>query len=276
MEHAEIYDVALAYTIAGSGEPVVTIHGALIADSFAPLFGEPRLTERYRLIAYQRRGYGESSSAEGMVSISQQARDCQALLRHLGISRAHVVGHSLGGVIALQLALGAPELVHSLALLEPALMVGESAGLYRDSLREGQRRYQDDGADVVVDEFFSARFGGDARATLAEVLPGSFEQAVEDAGTAFYSDLPGLLEWEFTESDARLITAPALVVLGRDSLKLSPRFEETYDSLLGWLPNAEGYMLPDAAHGLQLQNPRDMAHALAGFFDRNPLSARSE
>ena len=71
MELARIGDTTLAYTIAGSGEPVVTIHGALIADSFALLFGEPRLTERYRLIAYQRRGYAESSPADGMVSIPQ-------------------------------------------------------------------------------------------------------------------------------------------------------------------------------------------------------------
>jgi pimeloyl-ACP methyl ester carboxylesterase len=61
-------------------------------------------------------------------SIAQQAADCRALLRGLGNDRAHVVGHSSGGVIALQLALAAPEVVHSLVLLEPALMEVPSGG----------------------------------------------------------------------------------------------------------------------------------------------------
>lgn len=271
MELAPIENTTLAYTTAGSGDPVMMIHGALIADSFAPLFREPSLAGRSRLIAYHRRGYGDSSPAAGAVSIARQAADCRELLQYLGVVRAHVAGHSLGGVIALQLAIDAPELAHTLALLEPALMVGESSADYKESLRHGRQRYLEAGAEVVVDEFLEARFGSDTRSALAEVLPGSFEQAVKDAGTAFDSDLPGLLEWGFTENDARRIATPALVVLGQDSLELSPRFEETYDSLLRWLPYAEGYVLPDAAHGMQMQNPVDMAAALSSFFERHPV-----
>jgi pimeloyl-ACP methyl ester carboxylesterase len=56
--------------------------------------------------------------------IARQAQDAACLLRELGAQRAHVVGHSYGGVLALQLAVDAPDLVHSLALLEPALRSG--------------------------------------------------------------------------------------------------------------------------------------------------------
>ena len=82
---------------------------------------EPALA-RYRLIRYHRRGYAGSSKPEpgASVSIGKQAADAVALLRHLRIERAHIVGHSYGGVIALQLALDAPQVVHSLTLLEPA------------------------------------------------------------------------------------------------------------------------------------------------------------
>ncbi len=65
---------------------------------------------------------------------AQQAADCRRLLEVLGADRAHLVGHSYGGAIALQLATDAPDLVQTLALLEPALMVGSSGPDYRESL----------------------------------------------------------------------------------------------------------------------------------------------
>ena len=127
MEQAKTGGAELAYDTAGTGEPIVCIHGAFIADSFRPLLAEPNLVNRSWLILYHRRGYAGSSPAAEPLSISRQAADCRAVLQHLGIDRAHVVGHSSGGAIALQLALDSPHVVHSLALLEPALLVGASA-----------------------------------------------------------------------------------------------------------------------------------------------------
>jgi pimeloyl-ACP methyl ester carboxylesterase len=83
--------------------------------------------------------------------------------------------------------------------------------------------------------------------------------------------MPGLREWSFAEAQARRITQPVLAVLGGDSDALWPRFGETNRVLLAWLPNAERFVLPGAAHGLQMQNPRGMAEALADFFARHPL-----
>jgi pimeloyl-ACP methyl ester carboxylesterase len=94
-------DAELAYDASGMGEPVVFVHGALIADAFRPLLAEPALARRYRLIAYHRRGYGGSSHPPGPAGGARQAADCRTLLRHLGVARAHVVGHSYGGAVAL-------------------------------------------------------------------------------------------------------------------------------------------------------------------------------
>jgi pimeloyl-ACP methyl ester carboxylesterase len=193
------------------------------------------------------------------------------LLRHLGVERAHVVGHSYGGAVALQLALDAPAVVRSLALLEPALAVGDGAQAYRDALARGEQRYHEAGAAVVVDEFLQARFGLGYRPGLDRVLPRAFAQAVADAGTTFEQELPGLRDWTFDEAQARRITQPVLAVLGGDSEVLWPRFGETHRWLLAGLPHVERFVLPDAAHGLQMQNPRGMADALADFFQRHPL-----
>ena len=270
MERAAVDGVTLEYEVWGTGEPVALIHGALVADTFGPLSAQPSLARGFRLISYHRRGYASSSHTAGPVSVAIQAADCRALLRHMGVERAHVVGHSFGGAVALQLALDAPEVVHSLALLEPALMIGASAESYRASLAAGTQRYREVRASVVVDEFLQARWPGYV-AILDQLLPGAFAQAVADAGTAFEAELPGLLDWHFGEDEARRITQPTLVVLGGESDALSPRFGETHRLLLAWLPRAEGFLLPGMTHFLQLENPRGVATALADFYVRYPL-----
>src|SRR3979411_1263225 len=111
----------------GSGELVLLIPAALLADWFSPLLAQSNLRERYRLVSYHRVGFAGSSRATPSLSIADQASHARLLLEHLGISRAHVVGHSSGGSIALQLALDAPDLVQSLALLEPVVASGPLA-----------------------------------------------------------------------------------------------------------------------------------------------------
>ena len=216
MERVRTDGGELEYEVSGRGEPAVFIHGAFIADTFRPLRAEPSLAGPYRLILYHRRGYAGSSRVSEPVSVARQAADCWALLRHLGMERAHVVGHSYGGDVALQLALDSPGVVHSLALLEPGLIVGASAQGYRESLERGAKRYREAGAAVVVDEFLQARWPG-YRAPLERVLPGAFNQAVADAGTWFEREVFGQLDWRFGEAEARCISQPALSVLGGES-----------------------------------------------------------
>lgn len=267
---AVLDEVELEYEASGTGEPVVFIHGAFIADTFRPLVAEPSLNHGYKLITYCRRGYMSSSRPDGKLTIADQVGDCRALLRCLGIARAHIVGHSFGGVVALQLALEAPEMVHTLALLEPALAVGANGPAYRESLAGGIRRYREVGAAVAVDEFLQARWPG-FRAPLEEVLPGAFDQAVADAVNTFESELSGLLDWNFGEAQGRRIAQPVLSVLGSESDALWPRFGETHRTLCAWLPQAEEFILSGATHFLQIQNPGDMAEGLAAFFGRHPL-----
>jgi pimeloyl-ACP methyl ester carboxylesterase len=150
-------DVALAYDDADVGEPVHFVHGAFIADAFRPLFSEPALAG-HRLIAYHRRGYGASDPAPASMTLEEHADDCRAVLLHAGVSRAHVVGHSFGALVALQLALDAPDLVGTLTLLEAGVFVGDSADSYRRGLEESAARYRDVGARVAVDEFFRLRW----------------------------------------------------------------------------------------------------------------------
>jgi pimeloyl-ACP methyl ester carboxylesterase len=263
MSHAVLNGLTLAYERAGAGDAIVFIHGALIADAFRPLLTESALTSEHRLLAYHRRGYGGSTHAAGAITVAQHAADCQALLNHLGVGRAHVVGHSYGGAVALQLALDAPELIESLALLEPAVFGGQP---YLDALSKGQERYRLEGAEVVIDDFLKQRFGADYRPHLDRVLPDSFGQAVADASTWFEQEIPALRAWTFEAHDAERITQPVLTVVGGESERLWPRFGETQRRLLSSLPNVEGVVIPGVNHAMSIQDPAALAAALARFY----------
>jgi pimeloyl-ACP methyl ester carboxylesterase len=270
VNRAAVDGIELEYEDSGTGEPVVFLHGAFIADAFRPLLREDVLADRYRLITYHRRGYAGSSGPDEPADISDHADDCRRLLTQLGVRRAHVVGHSLGATIGLQLALAAPELVGTLSLLEAGLFVGDSANAYRQGLVGSMERYAEAGPDVAVDEFLEIRWPG-YREHLDRVLPGAYEQAVSDAATFYEKELPALLDWRFGEAEARRITQPGLVVLGETSVALHRRFVETYRLLLDWLRDAEGVILPGATHLLQMQHPGLTADALARFLARHPL-----
>ncbi len=276
MERANIDGITLEYEVQGSGDPVVFIHGALIANTFAPLIAEPVLRERFRLIRYHRRGHAGSSHPDGSASISRQVADCLALIRSLGAQRAHVVGHSGGGIIALQLALDAPEAVRSLSLLEPALLAVDSGPKFEDQWGPILQMYGAGDKAAAVDGFLQAIGGREYRAELDRVLPGAFEQAVADADTSFRVEMPALEEWTFSREDAARIKQPVLAVLGADSNAVEPAIGEGHQLLLEWFPQAKPFVLPQATHSLLTQNPRGMAQGLAAFLEGVSISDGGE
>jgi pimeloyl-ACP methyl ester carboxylesterase len=275
MDRALLEGVELEYEVRGAGEPVVLIHPGHFADWFAPLVAEPTLTEHYRVLRYHRVGSAGSSHIAGPVSLAQHAAHCRSLMRRLGIERAHVVGHSSSGIVALQLALDAPDAVHSLALLEPALYSVPSVETSRRFVGTAVQLYRAGDKAGAIDTFLRGVCGPGYRAVLDRALPDAFDQHVADADTFFSQEMPALQQWAFTQQDARRIIQPALAVVGTRSLKLDPIWAERHQLLLDWLPNVESFVLPDATHLLQIENPRGMAEGLAAFFARHPLSTSS-
>jgi pimeloyl-ACP methyl ester carboxylesterase len=277
MNRANVNGVELEYESRGSGEPVVLIHAGIFADWFKPLVDEPALVSRYRVVSYHRVGYAGSSRPVGPVSIAQQAAHLRGLMRHLGIERAHVVGHSSGGNIALQLALDAPQMVHSLVLMEPALPVTtlgpERMLSTRAAMEPVFEAYRAGDKARAIDGFMRFVSGPGYRVLLEHVLPGAFEQAVVDADTFFGQELPSLQQWSLRREDAGRITQPTLSIVGAKSQQLSPIWSERHEMVLAWLPNAEGFVLADATHLLHVQHPRAVAEALAVFFVRHPVRA---
>jgi pimeloyl-ACP methyl ester carboxylesterase len=271
MDRADLDGIELEYTLQGVGELVVLIHPGHFADWFMPLLEEPALTGRYRLLVYHRVGCAGSSPVMGSISFAQQAAHCRSLMRHLGIERAHIVGHSSSGQLALQLALDTPGAVHTLALLEPALLTLLSAEVPGPSLETAFQLYQAGDKAGAIDAFLRAVCGPSYRAVLDRAIPGAFEQHVADADTFFIHEVPAVGQWLFTREDAQRITQPVLMAIGAKNNQAFVDYIQ--ELLLSWLPNAESFVLPDATHLMQVENPHGMAEGLAAFFARHPITA---
>lgn len=276
MDHTTIEGTDIAYELLGSGPPVALIHAGICADWFVPLLNQPALVEQFRVLSYHRPGYGQSGRATGQASIAEQAEYLRLLMLHTGIEQAHIVGHSNGGMIALQLALDAPEMVASLALLESARPADpnlpEEQAFVRNVVARALQHQAGGDRAGAVDVWMRGVCGPDYRAALEQALPeGAFHRAIADADTFFILELPTVRAWAFTREDAARVTQPALAVLGERSKEVTPTFDLRHHLLLNWLPRVEPYVLPGATHLLHVQNPRDMAERLAAFFTQHPI-----
>jgi pimeloyl-ACP methyl ester carboxylesterase len=267
LQKVNLKDAQLEYEVHGTGEPVILIHGSVVADTYLPMLSEPPLSP-YKLLRYRRRGFGNSTHPTSTISIRDQANDCFALMRHLNIARAHVAGHSYGGVIALELALEHPDAVHSLALLEPALVgIIPNAAKFMDAIGPVVETYQKGNKQAALEAFLIWVAGPDWRKSF-DALPGSFEMALADTDNFFRVEVPALNEWRFTRDDANRIHQPILAVLGGDSAPVFPEIQKLVQS---WFPQARPITIPKVNHMLQAVAPGALAQVLSGFWKDVPM-----
>ncbi len=271
MQRVHLNGADLEYEVQGSGEPLLLIHGSILADAYHALRTEPRIANHYRVITYHRRGFAGSSRASVPFTIAQQAADGRALLQHLGILRAHIAGHSYGAAIAMQWALDAPTAIQSLALLEPPLVAAIPSGpTFWDGVASVRQQLYDPGNKAeAVDAFLTAVVGANYRQLLAQFLPpGALELAVTDLDTFFQVEMPALQQWQLTPEDATRIHQPVLSVVGTET---APIFRESHELLKQWIPQAQELVVPQTTHALQYMNPSAVAEGLARFLARHTL-----
>src|SRR6476659_8824058 len=115
MPTKRIGDIDLAHEVTGEGPPLLAIMG--LTGSMGHWWGfEKRFSDRFRVITFDNRGVGATTAPAGAYSTKQLARDALGLLDHLGVEKTAVYGVSMGGMIAQELTLAAPERVTKLVL----------------------------------------------------------------------------------------------------------------------------------------------------------------
>jgi pimeloyl-ACP methyl ester carboxylesterase len=263
MSTATVGSVELYYEEHGSGDPLLLIMG-LAADSRAWMFQVPDFARHYRTVIFDNRGVGRSAKPAGPYTIHQMADDAAGLLDRLDIARAHVVGVSMGGMIAQELALRHPARVRRLVLA---------------------CTYPEPDADVEQQRQFSlAKFGGSVSADGAiqldvtaldpmmffqHLLPTVFNQSYIDTEIAKLLPLfTGALEYGFsleaivgqveavmghnTTERLHQIAAPTLVITG-DADRLVPCANS--DILARHIPGAKLVKIPGGSHGFNFETP---------------------
>ena len=273
MERTKIDGLELAYDLRGTGDPVVLVHWGVSARWAEPFWHEPALAEHFQLVTYHRAGFGESDRVEDGISIADHAAHCRLLMSRLGVERAHVVGHSSSAAVVLQLALDAPEVAHTVTLLDaarPAPQTETQQAFTREVVMPAVESYRAGNSEAAMDTWSRGVFGDDYRARLAPGGAEVLDDALAHADTFFTQELPALQRWTFTEQEARRVETPVLAMVGENS---APTFPERRELLRRWLPDVTELDLPGASHLLHLENPRGAADAMAAFFARHPIAA---
>jgi pimeloyl-ACP methyl ester carboxylesterase len=286
MEKSVVNEVELEYSILGKkeGEPIIFIHGGIIADANIPLFLEPSL-KNYRLVHYRRRGYAGSSKDKLSISISEQALDCKNLLDYLEINHVHIVGHSVGGTIALQFTLEYPHYVNTISLLEPALTGYGQDDNYEviEEFMPMIELYDKGQKQKAIDIFMRNTIGNDYLKLMEERLPvDAYDLAVIDAKTYFHYEIPSMKEWKlpfslnanipnidnnnnsFNLNTERPFSKPVLYARGADSGQRAKEREQVISNLF---PNTRIFVVENAKHMLQIMNPSKVAEGIATILE---------
>src|SRR3954452_8831309 len=111
--YADVNGLHMYHEVHGAGSPLVLLHGGILTIdlNFATLI--PTLAASHQVIGVELQGHGRTADIDRAIPPAALAADVVALLDHLGIERAHVLGHSMGGAVALELAVSHPDRVRS-------------------------------------------------------------------------------------------------------------------------------------------------------------------
>jgi pimeloyl-ACP methyl ester carboxylesterase len=233
--YAPLGDLNLYYEIHGEGRPLIVLHGAYMTiDLMGPIV--PGLAQTRQVIAPEMQGHGRTADIDRPVTYEAMADDTAALIRHLGIGEADVFGFSMGGGVALQVAIRHPELVRKLVVA--------SAGYASDSMHPEALEV----FPSITPELFAGSPIEEAYLRTAP-NPGDFPKLV-----AKLKELD-VTEFAWPEEDVAGIAAPTLVVLGdSDGVRLEHAvgmFKLLGGGVMGdlsGLPSSQLAVLPGTSH----------------------------
>ena len=258
MPSVQINGINTEYHLYGEGEPLLLIHGLgssgrdweMQIDAFSGLF---------QVVVYDVRGHGMSEKPPGPYSVPLFAKDCAELLRILGFNKVHVVGISMGGMIALQLAADFPDMVQDLVIINsgPDLVVRS----IKDLILLWQR--------LIIVKLLGMRKMGEVLSKRLFPKPGQedlreifVERWAENDPRAYNLTLKGLVGWSVVEKLSS-ITCPTLVVAAdQDYTPL-----EVKTAMVDQIPNAQLAVIEDAHHAAPMEYPDRFNQILKDFLN---------
>ena len=266
MPTAHVNGIEIFFDVHGEGEPLVMLHG-LGASSQDWEHQVPAFAARYRVMTPDLRGFGRSAKPRGPYSIAQYSADVRALLSALGLARCHLLGLSMGGAIAFQIALDDPGRLASL------IIVNSSPSFELSSWRRRLMAW----TRLLLPHLFGMR--GLSHHVVAGLFPKPEQHELRarliargstNDRDAYIAALHALKGWT-VEPRLSEITIPTLVI-SADSDYTPVSEKEHY---VARMPNARLRVISDSRHASHWDQPERFNREVLGFLAEHSITGRS-
>ena len=268
MPVASVNGVNISYTERGQGEPLILIMG-YSGDRKGWIFQRRAFRERYRVVTFDNRGVGKTSKPDGAYSMKMMADDTVGLMEHLGIEKAHILGVSMGGMIAQEIAINYPERVDKLILGCTFAGRNRESGispLFPEALGLEEGFTDDDLRALpilkVVQALYSYGFNRCLYRTFIVPLARLYARRSSVAGLT--GQLEALLAHD-TFDRLDVISAPTMVITGTEDRIVTPGSSE---DLASGIPNARLVKIEGGSHAFFIE--------MRGVFNREVLAFLSD
>ena len=259
MARIRVGDIDLYYEMSGQGESLIFIHG-LGSSSRDWEYQVAYFADSFKTLVFDLRGHGRSDKPAGPYSMQLLAQDTAALIKELKLEPVYLVGISLGGMVALQLALDSPELVKSLVLVNTVSEVPVRTLKERFELK----------LRLTVAALLGMRYLG--KLLAKRLFPQPSQQSIrelfverwaENDPASYRAALHAVIGWSVTDKLDKL-DIPLLVVAAEyDYIPLS-----TKALIVDLVKNAELLVIKDSRHGTPVDQPEVFNRALSDFLAR--------
>jgi pimeloyl-ACP methyl ester carboxylesterase len=258
--------IETSYLEAGAGDPVVMLHGSGPGVSAMANWQHNigMLSQRFRVLAPDVVGFGATERPDDVVySLRTWTDHIWAFLDAHGIEKTAIVGNSLGGRIALQMATDRPDRITKMVLMgTPGVGMTLTDGLAalrayepsHDAMRDLLRNYFAVDPAMITDELVAIRYE-------ASIADGAYEAY----RTMFFDPRHTGSELGITEDEVRAIATPTLLVHGREDKVVSVRVSVT---MLGLLPNADLHVFSACGHWTQIERADEFSALVANYLAR--------
>ncbi len=253
--------IELEYLDRGEGDVILLLHG--LGSTKADWdFQVEEFSKEYRILAPDLRGHGNSSkpSERSDYGISQCAEDMQLLLKELKIKQCIVVGFSMGGAIAFEMAVDFPELISRMVIVNTAPDFNDLGEMGEEMVRERTKSLKTSGMEPLARQISEGMFPKDEQKELRNAF---FERARKNPVDAYYNSFITLMEWGIGDK-IKKIKIPVLVIAS--DLDYTPvSLKESY---AGKMTDAKVVVIENSRHGVTMDQPEQFNEALLKFFRR--------
>lgn len=261
MPKIKVNDISIYYEVHGEGEPLLLIAG-LGGDLTAWMLQTPEFSKKYRVIVFDNRGVGRSDTPDIPYSTEMMADDTAGLMDALSIEKAHVLGQSMGGAIAQELALKYLQRVKSLILADTEARPYSLCNYVMNAWVK--MRQEDVSLETFIrnqlpwlftDKFFENP--EQVQTMIDTMLANPYPQPAY----AFARQVAAIIEYDALDRIGH-ITAPTLVITGKEDILLPVKPSE---ELAAGIPHAELVLLEGGGHASWSEIPDKFNRAVLEF-----------